>query len=58
MELGIVGTNGKLAWGHGAGRIMLDGETLGKRVVMTIQNHPGWRCSSCRLLVVDYSHLV
>jgi hypothetical protein len=58
MEFGIIGTNGKLSWEQKAGRMMLDGQTVGKRVIMTIQNYPAWRCQNCQLLLFDYSHAV
>lgn len=56
MHSGIIGTNGKLAWRQEAGRLWLDGETIGKKVILTVQNYSAWRCHVCQLLVIDYSH--
>ena len=39
MESGLIGTNGKLVWEQAAGRLMLDGETAGKKVITTVQNY-------------------
>jgi hypothetical protein len=58
MESGIMGTNGKLSWEQKAGRLALTGQTVGREVILTIQNYPAWRCQECQLLLFDYSHAV
>jgi Domain of unknown function (DUF6487) len=56
MESGVIGTNGKPAWQQRASRLSLDGETVGQRVITTVQNYVAWRCPSCRLILFDYNH--
>jgi hypothetical protein len=53
-----MGTNGKLSWEQKAGRLALTGQSVGREVILTIQNYPAWRCQECRLLLFDYSHAV
>lgn len=53
MEGGTLGTNGKLAWENEAGRWGLQGETIGRTVITTIQNFPAWRCRACHLLLFE-----
>ena len=54
MESGIVGTNGKLVWELTPGRWAMEGQTVGRKIITTIQNFRGSRCQSCKLILFDY----
>jgi hypothetical protein len=58
MEPGTMGTNGKLVWEQNPGRLLIDGEAVGKKFITTIQNYPGWRCIECHLMLFDYGRVI
>jgi Domain of unknown function (DUF6487) len=58
METGIVATTGVMAWQQKKTRLLLDGEIIGKKLVAATPNYRGWRCTECRLVLLDYSQTI
>jgi hypothetical protein len=54
LEPGFLGTNSKLSWAQSAGRLFLEGETVGNKVIATVQNFRAWRCNARPMLQFDY----